>query len=197
MDGERKCVTQHAKTDDGQVEIWRYYLPNHGSWLEGWALFLIDSTGYFSVISDYGNFAYRWTSFGDDFRAFLAQTDMGYILRKIAKPAAERGINIDKTADAVKSFILEQRRTQEWDKERARIEWDLVEDCMSDADNQCGFEAWANDTTIDDYFEFAVSKRDEEAVAFCERVWPRFQALVREQLEAENTMPPPAAEGTE
>lgn len=50
-------------------KTWRYDFPSVNG--EGWGTIILGSDGYFSVVSDYGNFAYRWSHHAhDDFRRF-------------------------------------------------------------------------------------------------------------------------------
>src|SRR4051812_17884112 len=50
---------------------------------EGWAVVVVDSKGFLGVFSDYGNYAYHWTHFGDDFKKFLAGLDWDYLYGKL------------------------------------------------------------------------------------------------------------------
>lgn len=54
----------------------RYALPSVKG--EGWAIIVIGSDGYFSTVSDWGNYAYLWTHPGCEFRHFLAGLDADY-----------------------------------------------------------------------------------------------------------------------
>ena len=70
------------------VTTWRYHLPNIN--LEGWVIAFLDSTGCLSVLSDFGDYGYRWHEGGwgpGDFREFFVRCDSGYISRKIASRA--------------------------------------------------------------------------------------------------------------
>lgn len=52
------------------VTVWRYYVPSHRH--QGWGIFLLTSDGMLAVVSDYGNYAFRWSAFGEgDFRHFV------------------------------------------------------------------------------------------------------------------------------
>ena len=64
---------------------------------EGWATFVIGSDGYFSAVSDYGNYSYYWPHHGcTDFRQFLvrAPRDWDYFAKKL-NPM--RGYAVNKT----------------------------------------------------------------------------------------------------
>lgn len=52
-----------------------------GHWL---AQIVLTSDGMFAGVTDYGNLAYAWRSFGDsDFRKFMSSIDTGYFATKM------------------------------------------------------------------------------------------------------------------
>jgi hypothetical protein len=51
-----------------------------GGWL---AQVVITSDGFLGVVSEYGNFAYAWRSFGDNFKEFLGKLNVGYFAGKM------------------------------------------------------------------------------------------------------------------
>lgn len=53
---------------------------DQGRWL---AQVVITDDGFFAAVSEYGNFAYAWRSFGDDFRKFLLTIDGSYFADKM------------------------------------------------------------------------------------------------------------------
>ena len=69
------------------MKIWRYNLPDVNR--SGWAIVVMCEDGYFSAVSDYGDYAYKWTKENGDFREFIMQiadrSESGYFLNKIAK----------------------------------------------------------------------------------------------------------------
>lgn len=84
----------------------RYNIPSRH--LEGWAIVVIDTDGYFSTVSDYGNYAYRWGAMGvDDLRKFLVSCDGEYMLGKISP-----GHEFDPTATerALREIVVRDRR---------------------------------------------------------------------------------------
>jgi hypothetical protein len=51
---------------------------------DGWAIVVIDDEiGFFSVVSDWGNYAYLWSAPGCEFRKFLIGCDHHYVWTKI------------------------------------------------------------------------------------------------------------------
>jgi len=54
---------------------------DNGSWL---GQVVLTDDGMFGAVTDWGNFSYAWRSFGDNFKAFLTQLDIGYFADKMA-----------------------------------------------------------------------------------------------------------------
>lgn len=84
------------------LTVWQYDLPSEEG--SGWGTFLLRSDGYFSCVTDYGNYAFRWLHHGEaDFRLFWLKnrwdwpdytvsklTNNGYTLTARTREAAER-----------------------------------------------------------------------------------------------------------
>lgn len=45
---------------------------------------ILSSNGIFSAVTDYGNFTYQWTSYGNDFKSFLKRLDPNYFATKMS-----------------------------------------------------------------------------------------------------------------
>lgn len=154
------------------VQVWRYVVgpKNH----EGWGIFLIDSSGMFSVVSDYGNYAYKWTSFGDCFRSFLCKLHAPYLGGKIN---IEHGNEYDeeRTKKVIREHILSHRRERSFTREEALQEWILSDD-MHD------FRAWYMQTEMDCAYEFRCEMPPPQVTGFCERLFPRLVELLRADL---------------
>lgn len=70
-----------------------------GYWL---GQIVLTSNGSFMSITDYGNFAYSWSGFGDDIRKFILSLDVDYFGKKMFQ-----GINyICSSEDVYKSAML-------------------------------------------------------------------------------------------
>lgn len=143
-----------------------------GTHHEGWAVIHIDSKGFLGIVSDYGNFSYHWTAFGDDFKRFLLSIDEHYLHGKLS---STRSIyDGEATERAIKSHILDQRRSKRWPAERARDEWELLREHEVDHHTTDGFSLWYRDTSIDDAYELHEMKPEPQCTAFCQKVWPHF-----------------------
>jgi len=101
------------------------------TWTERATFTLDEVTGQVSIQSEYGDFAYRWTSIGKSTLAeFLCSLDMDYFMNKAAGSAWQE-MDFDSTIVQLKSDIIEYRREHNWPggctKEKARSAWDEVD----------------------------------------------------------------------
>ena len=159
--------------------LWRFKIPNIEH--EGWADVVMRSDGYFSVVSDYGNYAFCWTGFGRergvDFRQFFIGLNADYVRCKL-DPSQE--FDRDKTARSIKEHLLERRREQSITKEFAQEEWDLAHDLQV---GNTTFEVWMGDTNLDDAYEFYTESPQGNIMGFVTKVLPRIQDAVKADLE--------------
>ena len=164
------------------VTVWRYQLPSNRG--EGWAIAFLDSIGVFTVVSDWGDYGYRWPQNGwgqGDFREFLVECDADYVRRKIATKKVYDG---DDTLRSVKDAILSARRGRTWSRHKARNEWDSLED-HGNLDAPENFAVWLEHTSLDEAYEFSCYGPDPHAVEFMRNVWPRLRQAIRAELESE------------
>lgn len=166
-----------------EIKFWRYYVPNIDG--EGWGIFLLDSTGMFAAVTDYGNCAYRWTHHGEeDFRKFLQSGSWGYYLSKLFPHEYE--YDQDGTLEAIKQRILRRRFERYMDEDQAREEWDLLEkydNLYSSAD----FTRWYDETSLVDAEEYYRQDYSASAKAFCYKLLPRLSEMIEKELESEKT----------
>jgi hypothetical protein len=164
------------------IKIWRYQIPGEDGHCFGWGIFLLDSTGMFAAVTDYGNYASRWTHTGrDDFREFVIRDlakSPGYLLGKVAKRVHDG----EATLNGVKEYILECRRDGEWSKEEAREEWDLLAECDG-LDSIPACTRWYDSTKISDPGEFMSESYDTDAWAFAKVLMPRLAEVLKQELE--------------
>jgi len=101
----------------------------------GWANYTIcESTGEFSIQSDWGDYSYRWNRYGLGDKAlkeFLASCDAHYIVDKFSykKPREFKAeFSLEATAKDIKSQILKERRSRDISQNRAKALWEFVKD---------------------------------------------------------------------
>jgi len=172
-------------------KIWDYYISNNGKH-EGWGKFIIDSTGYFSCVSDYGNYAFWWTAHGEgDFRDFLTGVDAGYLMGKLSNGV--RNFDLEETIRKMKEEAISNRRATvrgeayenyNVTKDELREVWDEIESASNEY--ECT-------KIIDDHYRCYPDPCDilsfgypHDLRAFATRLWPRFiEALKAELLVTE------------
>ncbi|OPX89429.1 MAG: hypothetical protein A4E53_01506 [Pelotomaculum sp. PtaB.Bin104] len=169
------------------IKIWRYSIPPIKG--QGWGIFLLDSTGMFAAVTDYGNYAFKWTYHGcKDFREFFSDIREGsvneYYLKKLYQG---RKMEFDGkgTMQLIKEHILQNRRDRSYTKEFAREEWDRIKDFEGEFDSDVQFSRWYDETEIEDAHEFYCSDYPADLKAFGKEILPRLAAVLREELKKE------------
>lgn len=166
-----------------EIKIWRYLIPPVDN-IEGWGIFLLDSTGMFAAVTDYGNYAYKWTHHGrDDFRKFVIglEKESDYLLGKVAPNKEYDG---EGTIKRIKKDILEHRREGAYTKDFARREWILINN-NGNMDSAYGFYKWYEETAITDASEFYTEKWPTSYIAFAKKLIPRLTNAIRKELAME------------
>lgn len=164
---------------DPKAALWRYDLPNIK--LEGWAIVIMSSDGYFSAVSDFGNYCYKWSSFEGDFRKFLLDVESDYLLSKISRRSV---FDEEKAQKNIRRAILEMRRTGGLTREEAREEWD-----RASIDSQLDFYDFVRETKLYDMHEYGEMVYPGEAEGFCRSIWPRLCAIWKTELHADSPAP--------
>ncbi len=103
----------------------------------------------------------------------------------MSKLAPRESYDGEKTLTAVKRHILEARRSRDISSQDAREEWELVE-YHSPIDSEYHFALWHQDTKLDlSWSDFYHTSHDSDAIGFVTKAFPRIQAAIRAELEAE------------
>jgi hypothetical protein len=170
------------------VTFWRYSLPPEDGHLGGWGIFILDSTGMFTAVTDYGNYAFRWTATGcSDFRCFFPGTHGDYLLGKVA----QREYDGKATLANIRRYLNEAVESEAMTEERAAEERELLERLhLDELETACDFREWLEDTSITDAYELAVEDYTAEARCFAERLFPRLVEAITAQLKAEEATQP-------
>jgi hypothetical protein len=158
-----------------------------GKDLGGWAVIHIDARGFLGVFSDYGNYAYHWTHFGDDFKKFLSQLHWDYLYGKLMQGRDARLYDGEATLRGIQKRIVELRREGTLTREQAREEWDLAIGSEIDDRYSNGFSVWHRDTQLDDANELYETKNDLQCEQFCQKIWPHFIERLKAGDRCEHT----------
>lgn len=170
-----------------ETKFWKYYVPSIDG-IEGWGIFILDSTGMFSCVTDYGNYAFNWTHHGmNDFREFFAR-DKGfdYHVNKLYRIGAQGELEFqpEETIKNVKQSILESRWEDHMSEETARQEWDLLDDI--DWDNGLlSQQEWYDRTDLTDAYEYFVYDYPPRVKGLRDKLLPRFAKMLRDELSKE------------
>jgi len=167
-------------------KTYRYIYKGEQGGPFGWFIIVIDETGYFSAVSDYGNYAYRWTAFSGDFRKFLCGCDAGYLISKLNP---RRIADWEQTYKNVEQHICEERRGGFYSKEKARHLMSLAKDKIkkqSDFDFQDFLEEVGQEDCGTDWYEFYAQRPEPSVEGFARRLFPKLVEMMRSELEAEN-----------
>ena len=168
------------------VATWRYAVPNEGYGKE-WAILFLDEICCFSVLSDWGDYSYRWSLSGmpngTSFREFLLDCDDTYLLGKLSP---KREYDGQETLKAAKKYICEERRHLRLTREDARECWDLFRR-HSELHAREDFAAWVNDLDgqLDGAYELYCTSSSPHARNFMQKCWPRLKELIRADLQKE------------
>ncbi len=164
-----------------KLKVWQYTLPPLRG--EGWAIIILREDGYFSTVSDFGNYAYLWTSTGcKDFREFLltADRDWHYFAKKLNPKT-----HVD-NRESIKNLLEElfrRRRQRKISKEDARNIFEIIgtydedwEGLLRDQDTDLTRE-------FPETWNYTITSLDSDVIGFCQKILPRLNVILRKQLK--------------
>lgn len=169
-----------VRAEKSGVETWRYSLPNENG--EGWAIIFMDETGCFAALSDWGDVSYRWNSRGlpeGGFKRFMTNCDDYYLTGKFGQGRKE--YDAKGSLENAKDAIIQARRDGDFDKEKARDEWELL-DRYDDLENEMLFHGWYTQSSLDDASECYCQHYVSDVTQFVAKVMPRLRAVLRAEL---------------
>lgn len=106
----------------GDISAYRFWFKDSA----GWAFFYIDSaTNVLSIISDWGDYSYRWHNIGEQtLEEFIASSDCDYLTRKLLHGKENRKeFKLLRSLANVKEHICKARRRNYLSAARARELW--------------------------------------------------------------------------
>lgn len=161
------------------IKLWRYVVRSQKG-LGGWGIFLLDSTGFFATVGDFGNYAYHWNAYGgEDFREFLCGLDNDYLCSKL-KP--RKVLYERESVQSIREFIQKCAEDGSFSEDEAREERELLESLEGSDD----FQEWHEKTLISLPSELLVYGYSHDVLGFVKHVYPRFVQLLREDLSHES-----------
>lgn len=167
------------------IQFWRYSLPSVDG-IEGWGIFLLDSTGMFSCVTDYGNYAFKWTHHGmSDFREFFVSDSFDYYIKKLyLNNGGQLEFQSEETIENIKKNIIHSRLNDYMSEETARREWDLLDSIDWDM-GEIAKHDWYIQTDLCDAHEYFIYDYPANVKALRDNLLPRFSKLIRNELEKE------------
>lgn len=160
------------------VQMWRYVVPSNK--FGEWGIFLLDSTGYFSVVSDFGNYAYLWTHHGcADFREFLVGLEKDYLCSKLGTKGT---LDEKKTLQLIGEALDQAEEDGSIPEEEMVEERMILEELDSSDGVEAGFRDWSESTRLNPPWEYLCYSYPPDLLGFAEKVWPRFVELLRKDL---------------
>lgn len=166
------------------VKLYRYVLRNEPGQGQGWAIVVLGSDGFFSSISDYGNYCNGWGHHGcADFREFVR--DLGrkgegsYFMGKVGR---KDNLNLEATVARLREWLLEYRRDGRITAERYQHDARLLRALEG---RDIDLAVYFNDREVyfDDYcgtYDYPCQLR-----MFADKVLPRLADLIDAELAAE------------
>ena len=155
---------------------------------EGWALILLDlETGFFSTASDHGNYVHVWSHPGKEFRAFLLGIRPDYLFDKLMMGRPDkRAYDPKATRASIRAAIDKLTDLEGKTFEEKLLEGEDPESGLSfDLDEEAGFDDWMELTQLEEAGRHFLVAPEVQCTQFCTVVFPRFQELLKVELEAE------------
>lgn len=144
-------VRYRIEAEDGTAVCAVTLYDSRGGWLGYVTLEYSDAErwGQMACVTDYGNYAYRWTGTGGNFAGFLLKNCNGYITEKMAHGHGEdRELKAGESRERIREGFLRARGTEDPDWTGERLE--ALNACECEAD----FYAWAEESGFDGVYEY-------------------------------------------
>ena len=152
-----------------------------------WAIVVLDtSIGFFSAVSDYGNYAYIWSAPGEEFRKFLINCDEHYFWSKMMHMRNHTHVwDDEKTEQNVRKELDRLVAEDSITKESADLAFD---EYQGNVDNSEGLLLWIEEWNLRDfdYMEGIIeTKPDPTSWGFATKFLPLIKDALRAELEKE------------
>lgn len=170
------------------LQIWRYRVPGDPKGGDTGGIVVICSDGYFSTVSDYGNYSFFWGSAGPCFRTFLLRCTESpdYFINKLHH--GDKVLDTEAAVKAAKTYILRARRDRDIKSYEAREAIDELEF----VDSLSAMEHWHNNWyTKLPYDSYEIThglfpmRYPSDVVQFVTKIMPRLAEMIKKELAAE------------
>lgn len=163
------------------AQLRRYQIP--AGEFDCGGVIVIGSDGYFSAVTDFGNYARAWPSYGPkgiDFREALCRFNIDYLCRKLGAEEYDG----KKTESSIMEY-LNNRLKDEFENDRAFIETEvhLLDECAME--HELDFHRWCGQTMLADPAEYWCGSFPSDLQNFATQTWPRFVTMLRAEMAAE------------
>ena len=154
-----------------------------------WAVFFVDEETYcLTVMSDYGDYAYRWGQPGESFKKFLTGCDRSYVMGKLQ--GGEDYFDHHESMKKLEKFVkklLKKKGLTSGDKDE--IQAHLEEIKSHGPRTNEGYSillmqgAIAQHTNLyDESSELFVTGPHPWLISFMDKIWPEFVKALKEEL---------------
>jgi hypothetical protein len=163
----------------------RYTLPSIKH--EGWAYIVIDTEiGFFSAVSDWGNYAFLWSNPGCEFREFLTQLNPDYLHSKLMFGRPDKNEYDDKATKAHVIEVIKELIAEETNEDKIKLYQDELSFVYDyDFYGSFNFDNWVTRTCLEEAWVLKRTTPNYECWGFCTKVMPRFQKMLKEELTSE------------
>lgn len=127
------------KLDQHTAEVFHFVFDGGCCW---WATFtVVEALGEFTIVSDCGNYSYRWPAMGLDgksLKQFLTTCDAGYVIDKFSysnKTDLEPCVDYEETRKAWRKAVGERYRLCRESSRRKRINKSDIQDLLREIDD--------------------------------------------------------------
>lgn len=156
-----------------------------------YAKFTIDESGSFSCQSSFGNFAYTWHSFGDNFKEFLSKLDEGYLFVKLC---SRNYFDFQQYVEDCKKEVLRNRKSNIYNEEEARKLWEFFDSYLPKMGEDLSIvrnefflsnnllEPLGDEPWISEFFPETDYSPNQKA--FVRNVYPAFAKVLKNELNS-------------
>ena len=153
-----------------------------------WADIMISQDGFVNIQSDYGDYCYRWDSFGRSIKEFLVDCDYSYLYGKFGRGLSKE-FNYNASLKRIQQDILRFRKDTDIDEKDARKYWDiaLIMKKLHCSDTTEWYQLLTENEMAVLYhcdLEYAPCVTDDnyQLKIFLKEIWPELIKILKEEI---------------